>query len=111
MSEEVKLYWDIDKQEFESIMSRLNQASIDSDVNDENRKDFLQMNNNFPVDEMYLEDGSDTIFVSCPTTRIFGKDMGYMSLTIPLSQELAIEIVDRYMKKLGKLKTVLEATK
>lgn len=38
-------------------------------------------------------------------------DLGYLSLDIKLDLDLAVEIIEFYMKKLGKLKTVLEATK
>jgi hypothetical protein len=41
----------------------------------------------------------------------FGKGFGWININLDLNQNLAIEIVERYMKKLGKLKTVLEATK
>lgn len=40
-----------------------------------------------------------------------GKDLGYISGSIPLDFEDIIAIIEVYRKKLGKLKTVLEATK
>lgn len=40
-----------------------------------------------------------------------GVDMGYISFDTEVSLDLAVDIVNYYMKKLGKLKTVLEATK
>lgn len=36
---------------------------------------------------------------------------GFLSLNVNLDLDIVIEIIDFYMKKLGKLKTVLEATK
>jgi len=38
-------------------------------------------------------------------------EIGYISVNIPINIETAVDIVQYYMKKLGKLKTVLEATK
>ena len=37
--------------------------------------------------------------------------LGYFSLQIPFNMDLVIEIIEAYRKKLGKLKTILEATK
>ena len=39
-----------------------------------------------------------------------GTDMGYLSIDMEIDIDMALEIVNYYMKKLGKLKTVLEAT-
>ncbi|MCP6727640.1 MAG: hypothetical protein KJI69_06540 [Patescibacteria group bacterium] len=39
-----------------------------------------------------------------------GTKMGYISFDSEVDLDLALEIVNYYMKKLGKLKTVLEAT-
>lgn len=38
-------------------------------------------------------------------------DFGNLSVTIPLDIDTVLDIIEFYMKKLGKLKTVLEATK
>lgn len=37
--------------------------------------------------------------------------LGYLSITIRPDMDLVIDLIEFYMKKLGKLKTVLEATK
>lgn len=39
------------------------------------------------------------------------KKLGYISIKIKMDQDRTIEVVSDYMKRLGKLKTVLEATK
>lgn len=60
--------------------------------------------------ELYFERDNETIYVS----GTFFKDsmeLGYFSANIPINLEIALEIIEVYMKKLGKLKTVLEATK
>jgi len=38
-------------------------------------------------------------------------DFGYLSVSLALPMETVIEIIEFYLKKLGKLKTILEATK
>jgi len=40
-----------------------------------------------------------------------GKDLGYLSIEFTPDLDTIIELIQIYMKKLGKLKTVLEATK
>ncbi len=40
-----------------------------------------------------------------------GTEMAFLDVKTEVSLDLALEIVNYYMKKLGKLKTVLEATK
>ena len=40
-----------------------------------------------------------------------GEEAGYIDVNVPISLDLAAEIVGFYIKKLNRLKTVLEATK
>lgn len=40
-----------------------------------------------------------------------GEDLGYVNLSLRLDLDLVLDIIETYMKKMGKLKTVLEATK
>ena len=60
------------------------------------------------VDEMYYEEGKLNIMGSLFSD---GKDLGYFSLYLPLEKGIVLDIIEAYMKKLGKIKTVLEATK
>jgi len=60
------------------------------------------------IDEIYLEDGEIHLSVDL---KVKGHDLVYLSFEIPVDIELAIDITQHYMKKLGKLKTILEATK
>ena len=63
---------------------------------------------NWGTEELYFEDGELMI-----SGELFykGKELGYLSPTIPLGNETIIEIIDYYMKKMEKVKAVLEATK
>lgn len=62
------------------------------------------------VDEMYFDKSDSSIYLN---GEFFfkGRKLGYISPTIKLSDETVLEIIDFYMKKLGKLKTVMEAIK
>ncbi len=57
---------------------------------------------------MYFENGELLI-----SGELFhnGKELGYLSPTIPLGNETIIEIIEYYMEKMEKVKAVLEATK
>lgn len=110
-SEFVEAYIRFEKDTFESVMKRANQEAIDNDPNDEATKNELLFHSaEIRTDELYMEEKSDELVVS-GSLWAFGKELGWTTLKIPLNQEIAVGIIERYMKKLGKLKTVLEATK
>ncbi|HED05186.1 MAG TPA: hypothetical protein ENI61_00710 [Ignavibacteria bacterium] len=107
----IEVFLNLNKKEFESVEKRANQESIDSDPNDEEMKNGLYFERaTIQINDLYVEDKSDEILLN-GNLFAFGKNLGWMELKIPLNQEMAVQIIDRYMKKLGKLKTVLEATK
>lgn len=62
------------------------------------------------VDDLYFDKNKNTIEFMY-TWNINGEDLGSFSESIPLDMEMVIEIIECYRKKLGKLKTVFEATK
>ena len=111
MGDTVECYLRLEKETFESVMKRANQESIDSDLDDETcKEDFLFPEARIMTDEFYIEEKSDVLVISGQLNS-FGKELGFIDLKIPLSQEIAIGIIERYLKKMGQLKTVLEATK
>lgn len=111
MGEYTDVWLSLDKETFASIEKRANQESIDSDENDPDlKKDLLFPSAEIRTGEMCIEDNSDVLTLS-GELHSFGKELGFITLSIPLNQDIAVQIIDRYMKKLGKLKTVLEATK
>ena len=59
--------------------------------------------------EIEFRDGELYINGSLKDTDL--TDFGYLSTTIVLDLDTVVSIIEYYMKKLGKLKTVLEATK
>lgn len=64
--------------------------------------------------EVTFDSSNGTINYSCSLMGNSKKgniEFGYISDDISLDLDIVVEIVQYYMKKLGKLKTVLEATK
>ncbi len=107
----MEVYLTLNKKEFESVEKRANQESIESDLKDPDLKGNLLFDKaTIQINDLFIEDDSDEILLN-GSLHSFGKELGWIDFKIPLNQELAIGIIDRYMKKLGKLKTVLEATK
>ena len=62
------------------------------------------------IDEIYFDRDSESISANGKFSS-YGKELGYLSHTIHISSEMLIEIIEHYMKKMGKLKTVMEALK
>ena len=66
--------------------------------------DYLELS----INEMRYEDGNIIVDGSFYSN---GEEFGYISVTIPIDLELTIEITQDYIKRLNKLKSVLEAVK
>ena len=108
---EVDVYMNLIEKALDDTKKRAKEDATDNDPNNEDAKDnLLYSDATIVINEFYLDDNSDYLELNGELWSP-NKDLGYISLKIPLSQELAIGIIERYLKKLGKLKTVLEATK
>lgn len=109
--ESIETYLRVNKENFESVIKRANQEAIDEDPNNKDlKKDLLFPNAEIILDEIYVEDKSDEISLRGELWS-FGKNLAWIDLKIPFNQEMAKDIIERYIKKLQKLKTILEATK
>lgn len=60
------------------------------------------------VDELYYENGKLTINGNLWCD---GRVLGYTGISLPLDRVVVLDIIEHYMKQLGKVKTLLEATK
>lgn len=60
----------------------------------------------FQMEEYYFDDDDDTIFIS--GNMVSDKGESYLSISIPLSDTVLIDILQYATKKLNKLKTALE---
>jgi hypothetical protein len=109
--DDVEVYANFNEKTLEETKKRAKEDAIDEDPNAKESKDNLLYGDaKLVVNEFYLDGNHDYLELNGDLYSP-AKNLGYMSLKIPLCQELAIEIIERYLKKLGKLKTVLEATK
>lgn len=75
----------------------------------ENKK-LVYENLDFDIDrtEMSYNEGKILCFGNL---ELNGKILGFLSVEIPVETDLTLNIIESYMKKLGRLKTILEATK
>ncbi len=67
-------------------------------------------NLHFDVDNEEFIDGKIKICGSLKDSET-KENLGWMDVNVDLSLDRVLDLVNFYMKKLGKLKTVLEATK
>ena len=94
--------------EFESLKQKAIEKGNKVNEEDNMTMDFNGLN--FDVDNEEFIDGKIKICGSLkdPETK---KDLGWMDVNVDLSLDRVLDLINFYMKKLGKLKTVLEATK
>ena len=116
--ENPELYLNLSKKAFKKSMEDANKEGIET-LGDEGEDDLLYPNIKiFPdgSEGLYFDDDlnslhlSGDVFLSDESDNTKDK-LGYISLQIPFNMELVIEIIEAYRKKLGKLKTILEASK
>lgn len=94
--------------EFESLKKKAIEKG--NEVNDEDNMTMDFNGLNFDVENEEFIEGKIKI-----CGRLFDKDtkkdLGWLDIDMDLSLDRILDLVNFYMKKLGKLKTVLEATK
>ena len=96
----MKLYMHLNGENFEKLKKEANKKSKE-DIADS--KDYNFGDLNLEVDKIGFENGTITASGS--------NELGYFSVDFDLDLDIVVDIIEFYMKKLGKLKTVLEATK
>jgi hypothetical protein len=107
------MYLDINENAFSSLRDNAIEEAK-STLGDERVDELSFTNLEFlnPEYEFDEKDGSLTYYGSLSGFGKKGKvDFGYLSVDVKIDLDLAVKIIEFYMKKLGKLKTVLEATK
>ena len=98
----------INVKEFESLKDKALENGNKVNEEDNLTMDFNGLN--FDVDSEEFKDGKIILCGNLidPETK---KSLGWMDVNVDLSLDRVLDLVNYYMKKLGKLKTVLEATK
>ena len=118
MTKKVEIYFNLSKKTFEETKKVANEEGI-SNVGDDGKDDLLYPYVVLIPDKsegFYFDERKNVIsiagdlFLSNERDELKEK-LGYSSIDIPLDFEIVIDIIEAYRKRLGKLKTVLEATK
>ena len=105
---EPRVYLDINRKEYKN----LEQSAIDkaNESHDDEYKDSTALFKDLELNDstVEFENGNLTIYGSLLKD---GNNLGFLDLSFNIDLDTATEIVNYFMKKLGKLKTVLESTK
>ena len=107
----MKVYLNLNKKILAKTSKKANEDAIKEYSSDENKENIL-LYEDVKLENITIEFKKDEgkLFL-CGEMEFNGEDFGWMDVDIPIEQELVIEIIEFYMKKLGKLKTVMEALK
>ncbi|MCK9371142.1 hypothetical protein M0R04_14615 [Candidatus Dojkabacteria bacterium] len=83
------------------------------EVDSEDKDTLTYPNLKFVINELYFDAAEERLVMNGSMyTSDKNQELGYFSsFDIPIDFDLVIDMIQAYMKKLGKLKTVLEATK
>ena len=101
-----ELYLKISKSGLEKFKK---QAEEDAKANEDN-DGYLFESVKWNVDDSEFENDNETV-VMYGDLSVDGENFGYLSAELKIDSDMAIEIIECYMKKLGRLKTILEAAK
>ena len=101
------LYISLDEKEIAKIKVEGNKNAIE-EMSDEGKDNIVFGKQLLDLDDISFNDGALNM---CGSLTVNGTDIGYIGITEQLSLDLALSIINYYMKKLGKLKTVIEAVK
>ena len=106
----IDLYLTLSEDSLSETKEEAKAAALSNYGEDETECNLLYDDCNWKVDELYFDKDSETIEVH---GEFFsnGKKLGYLSPSIHVGSELLIEIIEHYMKKLGRLKTIMESLK
>ncbi len=114
----ISIYANFSKEAFDKTSKEANKTAIE--MSGDEGKDDLQYGNIALIPDakqgISFDERKNTLtccgdlFVSNDCDELKEK-LGYMSIDIPFDSDMVIEIIEAYRKKLGKLKTILEASK
>ncbi len=115
MSKEERDFYDsvslqLNIKEFEELRKKALEVANKKEFNEEKNLLLDFDNLNFEVDTEEFNDGK-IILIGSIIDAETKKVLGWLDVNVDLTLDRVLELVNYYMKKLGKLKTVLEATK
>jgi len=103
-------YLDINIEAFEKDKQQSKEDFNSEFPNDEADKTYHFPGLEFDCSEDQFKDGYLTLSGTLKNLKT-DNELGYVSIKMKMDSERTIEVIESYMKKLGKLKTILEATK
>ncbi len=104
----VDTYLTLNKDALKKTQKKANEEAIAELGEKDGKEELYYCDSVMDVEELYFEDGK----LYCGGTVFsHGEELGYFSPQIKLGNDTIIEIIDYYMKKMEKVKAVLEATK
>ena len=105
---ELNLYLDLKEEGFNATKQKAKQESVEM-MGEEETPSLMFNNLTILEDEFYFEKSENSIHIS-GELKNGSTDFGYFSVDIPI-ETIEIEIIEHLLKKLGRMKTALEALK
>lgn len=97
------VYLSLDKAKFEKVKAKALKDATDNFGDDE---DPCYMFSELNLERMEFSFDGNELVISGDLA-----DLGYISIDIPMSTDNAIHFIEEYVKKMNKIKTILEAAK
>ena len=112
MSEEFydDVYLQLNKKEFEELKDKASKLANKDFHGEKSNQYFLFKGLNFDVTNEEFKEGKMSIGGQIYDSES-KKELGYLSFDLDMNLERVSEIIQFYMKKLGKVKTIMEAVK
>jgi len=107
----VEFYLNLSKEVLKRTEKEATEESI-KEIGEEDGKNQLTYSDlRLDISEMYFDEEKERLILN--GALFYGKEeLGYISsFDLPIDLDIVVDLVQLYMKKLGRLKTVLEATK
>jgi len=107
--EMVLMYLNINEIVFDKYKKEAKEKAIEFD-GDKNVKEFLFDDLEYKIEEIYFEEKEENIYIS--GTMLLGEiSLGYISFNIDVPLGVTSDLLQLYVKKVNKIKTILEAVK
>lgn len=103
------LYLTISKKGLEKTKKKASDKGKE-EFGDDGKDDLYYPDCTWECEEVYFDKEEQSLMASGEFSS-YGEKIGYLSPKIKFSNDTIVEIIEHYMKKMAKLKTVLEATK
>ena len=107
----IGIYLNLEKDSLKETEKAANERSINSDINNESTKNELMYANCVLEEDSVELDGEEFHIYGTIVSSDDLRDLGFIELTFKPDLELVVSLIEKYVKKLNKIKSVLEAVK